>query len=534
MKKETLRAERWRERILDNTATGSGRPSPADMAGILLFFLAAVMAVYSLILCASTDIWYDELFTMGFIEQPVGRLLELAARDVHPPLYYLIVKAVVEAVHFFVPDVNSVIIAKAVSVLPYLGLLGYAAVLVRKRDGWLCAGLTAFCLLAMPQMSNYATEIRMYSWALFFLTAAFWHVREILLTGKRKHWAAFFVYAVCAAYCHYFAAVAAVCLYVVLAALLLWKKRFSWLKTLAPWFLCAALSVLVYLPWLPSAISQVAAVREDYWILPLTLSCFGGCVKFVLKPSTGYQIPDYVLAVLLFACLFLLLIRAFLNRKRGDRAWEEAVYASCGIWVLAGTALFGIAVSFLMRPVFVYRYMLPTLGGFWYCFAYFVTKRTPVLDRGRVLIWRILPLVLLVGVGLVDYRSFAQGELVKKEQMERTLQAFEGLGEDSVVLFNFDQMQAVAGFFLDRETWLYGDEPEALIAEMFPDAEAGGDAQWVKDLLEEGRTVWFAGSNLARESVLAEWAELGIVPVETVDSLLLERYWFNLYRLTLE
>ena len=93
------------------------------------------MAVYSLSLCVSTDIWYDELFTMGFIEQPVGRLLELAARDVHPPLYYLIVKAVVEAVHFFVPDVNSVIIAKAVSVLPYLGLLGYAAVLVRKRDG---------------------------------------------------------------------------------------------------------------------------------------------------------------------------------------------------------------------------------------------------------------------------------------------------------------------------------------------------------------------------------------------------------------
>ena len=118
--------------------------------------------------------------------------------------------------------------------------------------------------------------------------------------------------------------------------------------------------------------------------------------------------------------------------------------------------------------------------------------------------------------------------------MERTLQAFEGLGEDSVVLFNFDQVQAVAGYYLDRETWLYGDEPEMLITEMFPDAEAGGDAQWVKGLLEEGRTVWFVGSNLARESVLAEWAELDIVPVETVDSLLLERYWFNLYRLTLE
>ena len=260
MKKENFRAERWTERILEQGGPQSGRRSSADLMGMVLFLLAVVMAVCSLNLCASTDIWYDELFTMGFIEQPVGRLLELAARDVHPPLYYLIVKAVVEAVHFFAPGVNSVMIAKAVSVLPYFGLLGYAAVLVRKRDGWLCAGLTAFCLLAMPQMSNYTTEIRMYGWALFFLTAAFWHVREILLTGKRKHWAAFFIYAVCAAYCHYFAAVSAFCLYVALAVLLLWRKRSSRLQTLAPWFLCAALSVLVYLPWLPSAGSQVASV----------------------------------------------------------------------------------------------------------------------------------------------------------------------------------------------------------------------------------------------------------------------------------
>ena len=536
---------------------------------MLLFFLAAGMAVYSLSLCTSTDIWYDELFTMGFIEQPVGKLLELAAQDVHPPLYYLIVKAVSEVFFLAAPGVDAVTVAKAASVLPYLGVLGYAAALVRRRDGWLCAGLFAFCLLAMPQMSNYTTEIRMYGWALFFLTAAFLHVREILITGKRLHWAAFFLYGICAAYCHYFAAVSAACLYVALAGLLLWKgKKESEmavcggqigrpgtsasrkggvirLKALAPWFLCAVLSVLAYLPWLPSAVSQVAAVREDYWILPLTLSCFGGCVKFVLKPSTGYQVPDYILAVLLFGCLFMLLLRAFLNRKKDGAAWMEAVYASCGIWVLAGTALFGIAVSFLMRPVFVYRYMLPALGGFWFCFAYFTAKESPVgesrqkgengQEKGKQKRYlQILTMLLLIGVGLVDYRSFAQGELMKKEQMERTLQALDSLGEDSVVLFNFDQMQAVAGYYMGRETWLYGDEPEMLIAEMFPEAKPGGDAQWVKGLLEEGRTVWFAGSNLARESVLAEWAELGIVPAETVDSLLLERYWFNLYRLTLE
>ena len=557
MKEENFRPEGGTERGRKHRMTETGRPSLSDAAGMLLFFLAAVMAVYSLTLCTSTDIWYDELFTMGLTEQTVGRLLALAAEDVHPPLYYLIVKAVTELVHLFVPGLDAVIIAKAISVLPYLGLLGYAAVPVRKRDGWLCAGLFAFCLLSMPQLSNYTTEVRMYGWALFFVTAAFLHVREILISGKRLHWAAFWFYGVCAAYSHYFAAVSAVCLYAALALLLWWKQKkggdeklqgsrpSGWLKGLGPWFVCVVLSVLIYLPWLPSAISQVSAVREDYWILPLTLSCFGGCVKFVLKPSTGYQLPDYVLAVLLSACLLFFLLRAFFSRKRNGAEWAGAVYASCGIWVLAGTALFGIAVSFLMRPVFVYRYMLPALGGFWYCFAFFASGNGTASGRAQEKqvkrrgadpgkrICQILPLVLLIGVGQVDYRSFVQGEQLKGEQMQRTLQAFAGLEEDSVILFNFDQVQAVAGYYLDRETWLYGDEPETLIVEMFPDVKAAGNAEWVKSLLEEGRTVWFVGSNLAREAVLEEWDELGIVPDRIVDSLLLERYWFNLYHLSL-
>ena len=55
------------------------------------------------VLCFSSDIWYDELFTVGFVSQPVGRMISLAARDVHPPLYYLMVKAAVELVHLFAP-----------------------------------------------------------------------------------------------------------------------------------------------------------------------------------------------------------------------------------------------------------------------------------------------------------------------------------------------------------------------------------------------------------------------------------------------
>ncbi len=548
-------------------------------AGAAFGCLAVFMLFTSFRLCLGNDIWYDELFTEGFVSQPLGRMLSLAARDVHPPLYYIIVKGAVELAHFFVPGVDAVTVSKMVSVIPFLLLLLYSATLVRKRYGWLCAGLFSFCILAMPQLSGFTVEVRMYSWAMFFITAAYFHGMEIAFRGgktcaagqtniaggtcavgqtniaggmrtagqtrhegtaRRKgyvhHWAAFILYGICAAYTHYFAAVAAACLYLFLAGMLLWRRKAGNkregtkagneredAKDWRWWLGGAALSVLAYLPWLGVVVSQVSAVKENYWILPLTWSCFGGCVKFVLKPSTGYMWLDYLLAVAAFGMLALFLVRAFFRRKKDAEEWQAAVWASGGIWILGGTALFGILVSFLMRPIFIYRYMLPALGCFWFCFAWYVSRQKRLL--------MVPALALLLGVGLADYKSFAEVELYRRTQMERTLKELEGLGEDSVVLFNFDQVQAVAGFYLDQETWLYGSRPEELIQEMFPKLSGGVDTAWIREKLEEGRTVWFVGSNQAREAILAEWRKEGIRVEEQVDGCLLERYWFNLYRL---
>ena len=493
-------------------------------AGILLSVCALGMACCSLFLCFSSDIWYDELFTVGFVSQPVGRMISLAARDVHPPLYYLMVKAAVELVHLFAPGADAVIICKVVSVLPYLALLGYSLTLIRKKYGWLCSGLFSFCILAMPQMANYTTEIRMYGFALFFITAAFLHAGELLEGGGKRHWAAFTVYGIAAAYTHYFAAVAAAALYVGVAVLLSVKKKEERVKYLLVWLFCAGISVLAYLPWLPAAVSQVSQVRESYWILPLTLSCFGGCVKFMLKPSTGYQLLDYGLAVVLFALLAAFLIHAFLKRKDRERNPGRDGYAFLGLCVLAGTALFGIAVSFLMRPVFIYRYMLPAAGCFWFCFSYFLSRQKKALVLAP-------SLLVLLFVGAADYSAFVQGEVMKKEQMTRTEEELAKIGAEDIVLFNFDQVQAVTGWYLPRESYLYGGTPETLIREMFPGVYAVPGEEWIDQQLESGKTVWFIGSGLARDGILKEWQKRGIKSVETADSCLLERYWFNIYRL---
>ena len=118
--------------------------------------------------------------------------------------------------------------------------------------------------------------------------------------------------------------------------------------------------------------------------------------------------------------------------------------------------------------------------------------------------------------------------------MTRTEEELAKIGAEDIVLFNFDQVQAVTGWYLPRESYLYGGTPEKLIREMFPGVYAVPGEEWIDQQLESGKTVWFIGSGLARDGILKEWQKRGIKSVETADSCLLERYWFNIYRLGLQ
>ena len=47
----------------------------------------------------------------------------------------------------------------------------------------------------------------------------------------------------------------------------------------------------------------------------------------------------------------------------------------------------------------------------------------------------------------------------------------------------------------------------------------------------QGKNLWFVGSFNSREDIVAEWREAGL-EVEEKGSFLLERYWFNLYKIS--
>lgn len=499
-----------------------------DILGWLLVGIGLVMLGNSIRLCFSRDIWYDELFTIGMIEHSYGDLIGFTARDVHPPLYYCITKFVVDLCKLICAQADSIMIAKVVSVMPYFLLLVYALTFLRKRFGMLTSGIFFFCIIGMPQMSAYTVEVRMYSWALFFVTAAFVHAHEIVLAYReetpkaRVHWIALTLYGLAAAYTQYFACVAVVMVFL--------YALFS--KAVRNWLLCVAACIVGYLPWLFALISQITTVRENYWILPLTWRSLGGCVKFLMKPSFASEGLNTVLAVILFLLYIgvfgIYALRIYKKRKQHNQDEQNIQKFWCavaGCMVLCGLVAFGFIASIVIRPIFVYRYMLPALGCFWLGFAICLDALT---DNVYGMPIQIIVTILIAVVGMRNYRAFMGEEEYKIVLMEQTETALEEIAPEDIIIYNFDQVQAVVGYYVNSENYLWCGTPETLIVDIFGEKGSIEDTAQIKKWLDEGRTVWFLGSFNSREDICDEWEQDGIL-TEEKGSYMLERYWFNIY-----
>lgn len=535
------------------------RISCKELIGCLFILASLIMLGNSIRLCFSSDIWYDELFTMGMVEHSYGELIGFTARDVHPPLYYCIGKFVLDLCKLIFPLADSVIIIKMVSVMPYFLLLIYAVTFLRKRFGLFVSGVFLFCILAMPQMSAYTVEMRMYGWALFFVTAAFFHAHEIMCAEDNRNcwnYVAILLYGLAAAYTQYFACVAVVMVYL---CLLLWivlcyrKSRNgksgyekthdkAGFKALKGWIGCVALSIIGYLPWLFVLISQITTIRDNYWILPLTWRSIGGCVKFLMKPAFQNEMFNVVMAVALFGIYAVLIV------VYGYSVWKRCVdsatffFAISGCLVLFGLVLFGFIASIIIRPIFVYRYMLPAVGCFWLCFVLCLDNlfggvgsigldRNNLKNNIRILCSCIIATFVLI-VGARNYRAFMGEEEYRAVLMKGTAQAISDIDKNDIILYNFDQLQAVCGYYMDQESYLWNGEPEQLIIDMFGNKGSIQDVSGIKEWLDEGKMVWFFGSFNSREGIREEWEQDGI-STDEIGSYMLERYWFNIYKVYL-
>ncbi len=329
----------------------------------------------------------DEAFSWRITQYSVGEMVTRLATDVHPPLYFLLLKGWMRLAG------DSITSLRGLSILFGVSAVLVAAWLGRVVLDWMPAARGAAALHVVPALLAAlhagqvaaARNVRMYSLGVVLAGATAVALARALGVSSRftRAWLAYGALAAAFTSTHYYAlfTVASQGAFVLGLAVVRFRQgRRDEGRRLAVGLLSAGLVALVLLsPWLRAFVAQTEGVRSSYWISPVTVA---GLDRALVSSLTGLPEPHALGRIL----ALLLLATAVHTVRRMPLAGIFLATQALGPWILSvGLSVFG------GRPIFLERYLvfaqLPLL-------VLLGLVAAPPLSRGsRLLAW-VPPVVL--------------------------------------------------------------------------------------------------------------------------------------------
>jgi mannosyltransferase len=292
------------------------RDRRAALTLVAILAAGAFLRFYEL---SAPSLWLDEAFSWRMVQFSWAEIPGRTAIDVHPPLYYFVLKAWTAAFG------DSVFAMRSLS-----GLLSLASLVVfyffcvdvsegspgaERPDPTVGLLATALAALSVFQVVH-AREARMYPLGALLAIASSWALWRAL-RGRGSPAAAASLYAALAAglaYTHNYGlfTIAAQVAFAIGSLArdsrrdgtpLLWSARSRWV---AAAILAAGMA---YAPWVPILLGQRAHVVADYWIKPLSLDNVFGSIEQILTaddpghPPAGGGLAAAAAAVVVGALL---------------------------------------------------------------------------------------------------------------------------------------------------------------------------------------------------------------------------------------
>ncbi len=276
--------------------------------------------------------WIDEGLSVGIAHHHWSSIPGLLTEDGSPPGYYLLLGLWIRVFGDGERATHTLSLLFGLACIP----LAYAAsrAIFDRRTGLVCATLAAFD----PFLTYYAQETRMYEVEAFLsIVVAYAYVQGVL--RGRTRWAVVLVPAIAAmVYVHNWALF--LCAGLAAATALCARQR---LKRFA---LVAAGVAVLYLPWLPTVLSQVRHTGAPWSTSP-------GFRDLVLAPGAVVNGDAVLVALVLVGGAGLL---AF-SQRRDD---ERAIVTTLG--VVIGVTVFLAWLSSQFSPAWATRYFAVVLG----------------------------------------------------------------------------------------------------------------------------------------------------------------------------
>jgi len=325
---------------------------------IAILFSSAILRLYNL---TAISLWHDESFSALLIRYPLGEMIQRIALDVHPPLYYLLLRAW----DFILGD--SLFSLRLFSA--FFGILTvYFAYLFTKAafKNERLALISALLIAINPFQIQYSVEARMYTLGTFLIVFSSWLLVKAMESKQSKWWLAYGIGAALALYTHYYLifSVAAQAIFILV---LVWNDYRSNLaagirnpitilktdKNLRGAVLAYLAAFVAFLPWIGIFLKQLGQVEANYWIpkmdiysIPNTIWRLFGGSNVNISNNGNINNAMLVIILLLFATIIILVY------KREPNQYKHLVISSFLIpFILA------IGLSF-QRSLYLDRYFV--------------------------------------------------------------------------------------------------------------------------------------------------------------------------------
>jgi uncharacterized membrane protein len=329
---------------------------------LLLLLLCIVLGValryYQL---TARSLWFDESFSWRLIQFPWSEMIVRDAQDVHPPLYYIVLKGWSIVFGTSLLSLRSLSVTAAATTMASMYLFVSSA--FKSRN----SGLFAALLLAISGWQiQFAWEARMYTLGTTLALLASWALlTAIRREPQRLRWR--LLYAVLGsllAYVHYYAlfTIAAHALFVVGYLVVATRGRIGeLLQSRRLWYagLALLLTALLYAPWLPNFLQQNRQVQNEYWILPIGGWSIPDTFYRMFVPIPG--IPQHVgagwIIIAIIPGLATLLLWFLLIRKR---RYSDPAAPARWLVFLSGIVPFilSIIISFISQSLYQDRFFV--------------------------------------------------------------------------------------------------------------------------------------------------------------------------------
>lgn len=499
----------------------------------LFLYLSAAISLVCLALhvhfAFSPAIWQDPAATLCIIDNSYAEIISITAQDVHPPLYYIIVKALIDALRTLIPDLPLITAGKLVSILPFGIALLMCATVVRKSWGTYTASMAILAVSCMPHLMKYGTEIRMYGWAMLFIFTCYLYALNALRTGSYKHWILFAGAGLCAAYTHTYACLAVMPIYVYAGYRSLKQGR----RSAMLWLGACGVAVIGFFPWLFVLLRQAQVISEGYWIPPMTWQKAGVFFIMPFFPKEAFTATPTVFPYIKASGIFFAIMAAFLSLSYLTAILNKAHVpmsligsATCGISTYIFASLVGVVASYLIVPVIMLRYTIPAFPCMWLGFI--------LLGRIRKQnLYQLLLAAFMLATAAYSISSYISTKSTEQAIAEKLI-GYTGADASTAIITDYADISPACYVMLGKDIYTIPHKIDALWA--LQTCYSKGKIRHLEsaEALKEVLRTHAAAYLINKDSQLQQRLRNRGITVTRIDSLYCFFVNFELCRLTLE